>query len=71
MGRKYIITGINQLTGLRDQLSGPMDEDQARARLEREIANRKRQRYQPYKRLRLEHYDAVQLTLQFAPYDQE
>lgn len=65
MKKKFIITGINQLTGLRDQLSGPMDEETARARLEREISNRKRQRFKPYKRLRVEHYDAVQLTLQF------
>ena len=65
MGRKFIITGINKLTGLRDQLSGPMDEDAARQRLDREINNRRYQRYKPYSRLRMEHYDAVQLTLQF------
>lgn len=30
MNRKFIITGINKLTGLRDQLTGPMDEETAR-----------------------------------------
>lgn len=65
MIRKFIITGINKLTGLRDQLTGPMDEETARQRLEREINNRRYQRYKPYSRLRIEHYDAVQLTLQF------
>ena len=66
MDHRYIITGINRLTGLRDQLTGPMDEESARARLQRELDSRKRQRYQPYTRLRVEHYDAVQLTLQFS-----
>lgn len=65
MSRKFVITGINKLTGLRDELSGPMDEDAAHARLQREVENRKHQRYKPYSKLRVEHYDAVQLTLQF------
>lgn len=69
MEHRYIITGINRLTGLRDQLTGPMDEESARARLQRELDSRKHQRYQPYTRLRVEHYDAVQLTLQFSSED--
>lgn len=69
--KQYIITGINQLTQKREQLSRPMGEEEARQRLEREIANRKLQRYAAHKRLRIEVYDSVQLTFNFLPYDQE
>lgn len=61
----YVITGINVLSGQREELSGPMDEDSARARLEREIANRRYQRYQTHKRLRVERRLPVQLTIKF------
>lgn len=64
-GKRYIITGVNVLSGQREQLSGPMEEQTARERLERERQNRRYQRYQTHKRLRVDHYDAVQLTLQF------
>lgn len=67
--RKFIITGINRLSGHRDQISRAMSENEARERLEREIANRKLQRYQPYTRLKIEPYEAVQLTIQFNEYD--
>lgn len=62
---RYVITGINVLTGQREELSGPMDEDAAKARLEREIANRRYQRYQTHKRLRVERRLPVQLTIKF------
>lgn len=61
----YVITGINVLSGQREELSGPMDEVSARARLEREIANRRYQRYQTHKRLRVERRLPVQLTIKF------
>lgn len=67
--RKFIITGINRLSGHRDQISRAMSEQEARERLEREIANRKLQRYQPYTRLKIEPYEAVQLTIQFKDYE--
>lgn len=67
---RYVITGINALTGQREELSGPMDEDAAKARLEREIANRRYQRYQAHKRLRVERRLPVQLTLKFQNYEQ-
>lgn len=66
----YVITGINALTGQREELSGPMDEDAAKARLEREIANRRYQRYQAHKRLRVELRLPVQLTLKFQENEQ-
>lgn len=62
---KWIITGVNRLTHQREQLSRPMNEEEASERLQREVANRKYQRYQPHIRLRIERLDAVQLTLQF------
>lgn len=67
--RKFIITGFNKLTRTREQLSRPMSEMEASERLQREIANRKYQRYQPYSRLKMEHLDAVQLTLNFNEYE--
>lgn len=60
-----MITGINVLSGQREELSGPMTEDVAKARLEREIANRRYQRYQTHKRLRFERRLPVQLTIKF------
>lgn len=65
----YVITGINVLSGLREELSGPMTESAARARLERETESRRRQKYQPYKRLRVERRLPVQLTLKFEAYE--
>lgn len=67
---KYIITGINQLTRLREQLSRPMDEDLARERLQREIENRKYQRHPAHTRLKIERLDAVQLTFYFSDYEE-
>lgn len=62
---EYVITAVNALTGTRDEISGPMDYDAARARLDRELESRRHQRYQPYKNLRVERRLPVQLTLQF------
>lgn len=61
----YIITGINQLTRQREQLSRPMSEKEASERLQREVANRKFQRHAAHTRLKMERLDAVQLTIQF------
>lgn len=66
---QYIITGINKLTGQREQLSRPMGEQEAIARLERERQSRGRQRYQPYSRLKIERLTAIQLTIQFKDYE--
>lgn len=62
---KYIITGVNRLTGLRDQLSRPMTEEEAQQRLQREQASRKYQRYQPHTKLKVERLEARQLRIQF------
>ena len=67
--KKWIITGVNRLTHQREQLSRPMDEQEASERLQREVANRKFQRYQPHTRLRMERLEAVQLTLQFKDHE--
>ena len=67
---RYVITGINVLSGQREELSGPMDEDAAKARLEREIMNRRYQRYQAHKKLRVERRLPVQLTLKFQDHEQ-
>lgn len=62
---KYIITGINQLSGEREAISRPMERSQAISRLEREIQSRKHQRYKAHTRLRLDKVEPVQLTIQF------
>lgn len=64
--KQYVVTAVNRLSGAREEISGPMSEEQARQRLEREIVNRSRQRYQPYTRLRVERRLPVQLILQFS-----
>lgn len=66
---RYIITGRNELTRQWDQLSRPMGKQEALERLEREVENRKYQRHAAYTRLRIERLEAVQLTIQFEPYE--
>lgn len=62
---RYVITGINKLTGEREEISRPMEEDEAMQRLEREIASRKYQRYQSHVRLRVERRLPIQLCINF------
>lgn len=62
---QYVITGISRLTGEREEISRPMDEDEAQLRLDRELANRKRHKYPAYTRLRVERRLPVQLTINF------
>lgn len=67
----YVITAVSRLTGQREEISGPMDEDTARTRLEREKEGRRRQRHLPWHHLRMETLTAVkkrritQLTINF------
>ena len=67
---KFIITGINQLTHRREQLSRPMSETEASERLQREIANRKYQRHAAHTRLKIERLEAVQLTFNFNEHEE-
>lgn len=67
---RYVITGINALTGEREELSRPMTQADAEARLEREKESRKRQKYAAHTRLRVERRLPVQLTIKFYDYDQ-
>lgn len=61
----FVITGINRLSGQREELSGPMEHDQAELRLERYKENTKWQRMPTYTRLRIERRLPIQLTIQF------
>lgn len=65
----YVITGINTLTGVREEISRPMTQDEAEARLEREKESRKRQKYAAHTRLRVERRLPVQLTIKFSDYE--
>lgn len=62
---KWVVTAINRLSRIREEISGPMTREQAEERLQRELMNRKYQRYQTHQRLRVEKRIPVQLTLQF------
>lgn len=64
---QYVITGISRLTGEREEISRPMDEDEAQIRLDRELKNRKRHKYPAYTRLRIERRLPVQLSINFQP----
>lgn len=63
--KKFIITGLNRLSGRRDQISRPMTREDAEQRLLRELENRRRQKYAAYTRLKIERLKAVQLTIPF------
>lgn len=63
MIRRYVITGINVLTGLREALSLPMTKDDADNRLRSEKQRRTKNR--AYRRLRVDRLQPVQLTLKF------
>lgn len=63
---QWVVTGISRLTGYRDEISRPMSEQEARARLERELQNRRHQKFPAYTRLRVEKRLPIQLTLNFS-----
>lgn len=63
----YCITGVSRLSGQREELTGPMEREQAQARLERYKENTKWQKYPTYTRVRVEPLLPVQLRLPFEP----
>lgn len=62
---KWVITGVNVLTKLREELSRPMSHDDAETRLAREIESRRYQRYATHRLLRVEKRLPVQLLIKF------
>lgn len=62
---QYVITAVNRLSGYREEISRPMTKEEAEDRLQRELESRRRQRYQPHTKLRVERRLPVQLTLLF------
>lgn len=62
---KYVITGVNALTGEREVISFPMPQALAIERLQREQEARRRQRYPAHKMLRVERVCAYQLNIEF------
>lgn len=65
MKDRFVITAISKLMRGRVEISGPMPEEMARERLNRELDSRKRQKYQVYSKLRVERVQPVQLSLKF------
>ena len=68
--QRFVITGISTLTGYREEISRPMGEEEARARLERELESRKKHKHPAYKRLRVELCLPVQLTINFNEHEE-
>lgn len=66
---QYVITGINSLSGFREEISRPMSEEEAQQRLQRELENRRHQKYAAHKRLRVEKRLPIQLTFNFNDYE--
>ena len=66
---RYVVTGINKLTRIREEISGAMPLEMAQERLDRELANRRYHRYLTHTRLRVEKQLPVQLTLNFQNYE--
>lgn len=62
---QFVITAVNRLSGYREEISGPMTRQQADDRLQRELESRRRQRYQPHIKLRVEKRLPVQLQFNF------
>lgn len=69
MPRKYVITGINVLTGSRMELGYPTDLEEAQDRYARLLLNLSKMQKRPYRKIRIEAADAVQLTFQFKSND--
>lgn len=61
----WYVSGLNRLTGQRDQLTGVTTHEDAASRMERYQIAAARQKYPTYTRLRLERAVAVQLTFNF------
>lgn len=65
MKKIFVITGINVLTGKREELSLPMDLDHAQMRLARELDARKYKHHLTHKRLRVDVKYPQQLRIKF------
>lgn len=61
----WYVSGLNRLTGQRDQLTGITTHEDAASRMARYQIAAARQKYPTYTRLRLERAVAVQLTFNF------
>lgn len=61
----WYVSGLNRLTGQRDQLTGITTHEDAASRMERYQIAAARQKYPTYTRLRLERAVAIQLTFNF------
>lgn len=63
--RNWVITAVNKLSGQRETISGVMTRPEAMARLDREIASRRHQKYKPYQKLRVEWQQPIEGVLHF------
>lgn len=62
---KFQITAINRLTGDREAISRPLEESEARARLEKELIARRGLPHQSHVRLKVHRVRPVQLKIPF------
>lgn len=63
--RNWVITAVSKLSGQRETISGVMTRPEATERLDREIANRRYQRFKPYTKLRIEWQQPIEGFLHF------
>lgn len=60
---QYVITGVSRLTGYREEISRPMEEEEAKQRLEWILASIKHHKHPTYTMLRVERRLPVQLSI--------
>ncbi len=63
--KKWVITGVSRLTGDRQEISRPMEKDQADAKLAQTKIEWKRVKRPAYTRLRVERRLPTQLIIEF------
>lgn len=68
---KYIVTGVNRITGDRQAVCRPKSRIDALQLLSRYRQDRSHRGHKPYLRLRLERVQPIQLTIQFPDYESD
>ena len=66
---KYIVTGVNRITGERQAICRPKSRTDAQLLIDRWHQDKGHRGHKPYLRLRLERVQPIQLTIQFPEYE--
>lgn len=65
MTDRYYITAVSRLTGQRVVISREMSQEEAQETIGRYLASYGRQKYTPYRHMKVEKVHPIQLKLQF------